>query len=121
MNEKTSDAEVIFHHAIKLPTPQERAAYLAGACEGQDELRVRVEALIEAHEVTSSVLSTEPKEDLFLVPDRPLAEQPGTIIGRYRPSASLRGPLLCQRHDKVPATPGHFFPFDHSRNGRSGK
>jgi len=84
MNEKKSDAEAIFHHAIMLPTPQERAAYLAGACADQDQLRVRVEALIEAHEVTGSVLSTEPKTDRFLVPDRALAEQPGTIIGRYK-------------------------------------
>jgi serine/threonine protein kinase/Tol biopolymer transport system component len=84
MNEKKSDAEVIFHHAITLPTPQERAAYLAGACAGQDHLRLRVEALIEAHEVTGSVLSAEPKTDQLLVPDRALAEQPGTIIGRYK-------------------------------------
>ena len=84
MNEKTSNAEAIFHHAIMLPTPQERAAYLAGACTGQDQLRARVDALIDAHEVTGSVLSTEPKADRFLVPDRALAEQPGTIIGRYK-------------------------------------
>ena len=67
-----------------MPTAQERAAYLAGACAGQDQLRARVDALIDAHEVTGSVLSAEPKTDQLLIPDRALAEQPGTIIGRYK-------------------------------------
>ena len=39
---------------------------------------------------------------------------------RKRPSASTRGPLLCQRHDKVPAPAGHLFRFDYSRKGRFG-
>ncbi|MBI2946630.1 MAG: serine/threonine protein kinase, partial [Verrucomicrobia bacterium] len=82
MNKTT--AEKIFEVAIKLPTPQERAAYVRGACGENPALRQQVESLIQAHEDVGGFMPTNPGEAVITIPDRPLSEAEGTCIGRYK-------------------------------------
>ena len=44
------DVERLFHEALALPSAEERAAFLAGACGHDPVLRAQVEALVESHE-----------------------------------------------------------------------
>ena len=77
-------AEKIFEGAIILPTPQERAAYVRGACGEDQALRQQVESLIQAHEEVGGFMPTDPGEAVITIPDRPLSEGEGTCIGRYK-------------------------------------
>ena len=81
---KTTTAEKIFTVAIQLPTAQERAAYVRGAAGEDQGLRQQVEALIQAHEEVGGFMPTDPGEAAITIPDRPLSEAPGTVIGRYK-------------------------------------
>ena len=81
---KSPSIEEILETAVKLPTPQERAAYLRGACAGDDTLREKVESLLDAHDGASGFMPTDPGELEITLPDRPLSEGPGTVIGRYK-------------------------------------
>ena len=77
-NEKV---EAVFEQALKFK-PEERGAFLAGAC-GQDvELRRRVEELLQAQSEARGFLPTEPGSKSTMV--LPLTEQPGDRIGRYK-------------------------------------
>ena len=77
-------AEKVFEGAIKLPTPQERAAYVRGACGEDQALRQQVESLIQAHDEVGGFMPTDPGEAVITIPDRPLSEKEGTCIGRYK-------------------------------------
>ncbi|MBT5707539.1 MAG: serine/threonine protein kinase [Verrucomicrobia bacterium] len=81
---KSPSIEEILEIAVKLPTPQERAAYLRGACAGDDTVREKVESLLDAHDGASGFMPTDPGERVITLPDRPLSEVPGTVIGRYK-------------------------------------
>ena len=50
------DVESIFNEALERVTPADRADYLETACGGETELRLRVEALLEAHESAGEFL-----------------------------------------------------------------
>jgi eukaryotic-like serine/threonine-protein kinase len=63
------------------PSPQERAAFLRGACGEDHTLRRQVESLLAAHEETGPFLPTEPADQT--VQEAP-AEGPGSVIGRYK-------------------------------------
>jgi serine/threonine protein kinase/lipopolysaccharide biosynthesis regulator YciM len=87
--------ESIFVTALEKPTPAERAAYLQEACGSNDELRLRVEALLRAHERSGDLLDpptpgarpTVPTDlDSAAGPASPgaLFEGPGTRIGPYK-------------------------------------
>ena len=82
MNKAT--AEKTFEAAIKLPTPQERAAYVRGSCGEDQALRHQVESLIQAHEEVGGFMPTDPGEAGITLPDRPLSETEGTSVGRYK-------------------------------------
>ncbi len=69
--------EEIFAAAAALPAA-ERAAFLNEACAGQPELRARIEALLQSHEVTGFM------EDRTVSLPGLAAEQSGERIGRYR-------------------------------------
>jgi non-specific serine/threonine protein kinase/serine/threonine-protein kinase len=81
---KSPSIEEILEIAVKLPAPQERAAYLRGACAGDDTVREKVESLLDAHNGASGFMPTDPGERAITLPDRPLSEVPGTVIGRYK-------------------------------------
>ena len=55
MNPNPKQAAELFARALDFP-PAERAAYLAGACGNDGNLRQRIEALLAAHEGQSKFL-----------------------------------------------------------------
>jgi len=91
--------ETIFVAALEKSTPAERAAFLEGACAGDPALRLRVEALLRAHEQSGDLLDP-PAQDPGPRTEhsdaaasglaggrpagRPIAEGPGTRVGPYR-------------------------------------
>jgi len=57
-----SDREVaIFTEALKVP-PRQRDAFLECACQGDDDLRRKVEALLRAHERLRDFLEEPPPD-----------------------------------------------------------
>jgi serine/threonine protein kinase len=73
----------IFAAALEKATDEERAAYLAEACAGDDKLRRRVEALLRAHAEPDDLL--DPQQSRNVTADyAPITERPGTRIGPYR-------------------------------------
>jgi serine/threonine protein kinase len=76
--------EQIFLEAVERRSPAERVAYLDHACEGDPELRARVEGLLRAHEEAGTFLDG-PLFDPRPTADHPrAAEEPGTQIGPYK-------------------------------------
>src|SRR5262245_40081063 len=79
--------ELIFNDALQKPSPEERAAFVDGAC-GQDAaLRERFLNLLRSHEQAGSFLRKPPAATLDQAPGvnaSPLAEGPGTVIGPYK-------------------------------------
>jgi serine/threonine protein kinase/WD40 repeat protein len=75
----------IVRHAVGRPTA-ERAAFLDGACAGDDTLRQRVEALLAARtDASDSQGPTLADPSAYgLLTELGAEEGPGTVIGRYR-------------------------------------
>jgi eukaryotic-like serine/threonine-protein kinase len=71
----------IFLKALKLPSPEERAAFLAQACSDKADLRAQVDSLLDAHQQAGTFLEGPATATM---PDRPVAEGTGTDIGPYR-------------------------------------
>ena len=66
----------VFSEALERTDPAERAAYLDGACEGNAELRRRVEALLAAHDGAGRFL--EPDSSVMSETNAPETEaEPG--------------------------------------------
>jgi len=88
--------EIIFAEALRHPGADVRAAYLAVACRDDAQLRVRVDALLNAHENAGSFLSSPaeslaatfadlpPRYAAFARDDTLGPEQPGTVVGHYK-------------------------------------
>src|SRR6266436_2306159 len=79
------DADIaVFTEALRLP-PEDRDRYLDEACEGDNELRRRVEALLLAYEHAGDFLK-RPAEDrpARAVQAFPAEEKPGDRIGHYK-------------------------------------
>jgi serine/threonine-protein kinase len=84
-------AKQVFLAAVEIGSRELRAAYLSEACAGDQALRGRVEALIEAHERPESLLDRaavelkDPAGDgAETEPMRHLTESPGTVIGPFK-------------------------------------
>ena len=78
--------EALFAAALERPTA-ERAAFLDGACLGDQPLRLRVEALLAAHDATHNPLHTaaSPAPTLRIdFPDDPPDDAVGQTLGRYK-------------------------------------
>ena len=84
MNSQQLDEEAIFHIARQLASADARATYLDQVCAGDASLRERVEALLRIHEQEQSFLSSGSPNLTPTAAAEPLAERPGTTIGRYR-------------------------------------
>jgi serine/threonine protein kinase/lipoprotein NlpI len=86
--------DTIFCAAVAIPSAAERAAYIAGACGADAELRGRVDKLVAAHFQAGSFLEkpvqapvataalAAPAVEAVLADT--LAERPGTMIGPYK-------------------------------------
>ncbi len=75
--------EAIFHQALALSLPEERAAYLEQACAGDPALRESIESLLKANEGASSFLFG-PAPALRAHNRQPGREGSGTVIGPYK-------------------------------------
>jgi serine/threonine protein kinase/tetratricopeptide (TPR) repeat protein len=76
--------EEIFHEALALSGPQERAEYLERVCAGNPALRASVDALLQANVGASGFLNA-PAPGLVATLDLPaIRERPGAIIGSYK-------------------------------------
>jgi serine/threonine protein kinase len=73
----------IFAAALEKTSDQERAAYVAEACAGDEKLRRRVEILLRAHAEPDDHLDP-PAANPGTVNYVPLVEGPGTVIGPYK-------------------------------------
>jgi serine/threonine protein kinase/tetratricopeptide (TPR) repeat protein len=83
MAERASE-QSIFLHAIGLPSPEERAAYLDEACRGDPALRAELDALLAAHDRLGGGLADTGVRDAATTVT-PVAEAAGTVLaGRYR-------------------------------------
>jgi len=69
--------KAIFQEALEFP-PDERAAYLDKACDGEDNVRAEVETLLSAHDGGGELLQS-PTATIAGA-----ADGPGTQIGRYK-------------------------------------
>ncbi len=78
------DIETIFAAAIEKTAPGEREKFLGEACQGDSEVRARVDALLQAHDNPDSFLE-RPDPDLLPTAMQPsITEKPGSIIGPYK-------------------------------------
>ncbi len=84
------DLRDVFDRAASLP-PQERAAFLAQACDGNDGLRREVERLLAADARLGSTFDTEPGSDPTAgsIGAAAMSLQPGTRLGPYEIVAAL--------------------------------
>jgi serine/threonine protein kinase len=73
----------VFAAALEKTSSQERAAYVAEACAGDEKLRRRVENLLRAHAEPDDLLDP-PAHQLGTASFVPLVEGPGTVIGPYK-------------------------------------
>src|SRR3954453_14929226 len=80
-----SREEAIFDAAVALPAP-ERAAYLDRACEGDQQLRSRVELLLQSHGQAEKFLEpvVSAATDRTITISVPPSEKPGDVIGPYK-------------------------------------
>src|SRR5437762_257275 len=79
--------EEIFEQAIALASPEAREGFLLGACGEDRDLRRRVDELLGAFQDAGQIafLHTGDRSDVTpTLPAAPLAEGPGTRIGRYK-------------------------------------
>ncbi|MFC1597048.1 protein kinase [Planctomycetota bacterium] len=77
-------ANTIFQKAIEIESPDQRRTFVEEACSGDAGLRVQVEALLDAIEQAGSFLESPAPEVDFTQVMPPIAEKPGTVIGRYK-------------------------------------
>jgi len=81
---RLEDVEAIYHSALEKKSPAERAAFLDLACKNNPALRAQVEVLLKAHDQVGDFLEAPVFDPDVTLDDTPLAEGPGSIIGRYK-------------------------------------
>jgi len=77
------DSERIFHEAVEIFDPKERAAYLDRVCKDNGKLRAEVEALLRADEKAGDFLGSPAVDPNVTLNKSPSIEGPGTRIGHY--------------------------------------
>ena len=82
MNDDQGKAKTIFLRAAEIAVADERQAYLAAACGGDDALRSEVEDLLRHQERLGSFLEAAPSG--LATAAEPTREAPGTVIGPYK-------------------------------------
>jgi serine/threonine protein kinase/tetratricopeptide (TPR) repeat protein len=73
----------IFEAALELP-PEDRGAYLDGACGEDTALRQRLGALLGKHDQAGSFLEKPAVDVRATADEQPFSERPGTTIGSYK-------------------------------------
>jgi len=70
----------VLAEAAAKPTLADRAVYVDAACEGDSELRAKVEGLLQAHDAAGDFL----RQTIVLGENNVVGEAPGSVIGRYK-------------------------------------
>jgi serine/threonine protein kinase len=83
MNDEPIDEKAVFNGARRLASPEERMAYLQGACAGAPEVLRRVLDLLRVYDQEESFLESPPVAPDATM-DEPAAERPGAMIGPYK-------------------------------------
>src|SRR5262245_34673874 len=78
MNEQHDQVEALLNRALEFK-PAQRAAFLAGACGNDDELRQKVETLLRAAADAEGFMEAATRLE-----PTPFSEGPGTVIGHYK-------------------------------------
>src|SRR5262249_43897154 len=73
----------VFEAALEIP-PEDRVAYLDGACGGDAALRQRLEALLGRRARAGSFLERPAVPGLATADAPGVREQPGTVLGPYK-------------------------------------
>jgi WD40 repeat protein/serine/threonine protein kinase len=86
MNTDWERIKEVLAEAAARSSPAERAAYLDGACRGDDGLRAEVEKLLLAHDQADGFLEepVAPPQPSTIVLSAPITEKPGDRIGYYK-------------------------------------
>ncbi len=91
MNPDLDKLEAIFDRARQLPSTEARAAYLAMACEGDEALQKRVEAMLndeararEFFEQGAAAAGDAAADSSSVLGERVRPEGPGSVIDRYK-------------------------------------
>ena len=83
MGAKLQTKDEIFNAAAEIADPDERAAYLREACGNDLPLRGEIEELLD-HDRSEDSLLDRSVPGIRATIDRPITEQPGTVIGPYK-------------------------------------
>jgi len=81
---KNERLEQLFSAALKKDTPEEREAFLDGACGDDTDLRTQVRELLKVHGEVGSFLDVPPVDPNATVEFRPTHAADRTKIGRYK-------------------------------------
>ncbi len=84
MGKDHGDIKAIFCNAIEKDTAEERAAYLDEVCGNSPDLRAQIEELLALHDKAGHFLETPAFNPDVTLDLSPLAEGPGTVVGRYK-------------------------------------
>ncbi len=84
MAKPPENVESIFYEALRRTSPEEREAYLTDVCDGDTELRCRVEKLLAASAKAASFLESLPPGLEVTDDSSEISEIPGTMIGPYK-------------------------------------
>ena len=85
MSADAANEATILEKALSFAAAEARQAYLQGACGGDEQLRARVQALLEAHEAAGGFLAEKTRAVAPTIRIEPLPDEgPGTVIGRYK-------------------------------------
>jgi eukaryotic-like serine/threonine-protein kinase len=81
--ERWQRVKQIFDSALEY-APEQRSAFLSGACGGDDDLRSEVESLISSHEKTGTFIDAPAYEAAaHLIADETAEFKPGQVVGSY--------------------------------------
>jgi serine/threonine protein kinase/Tol biopolymer transport system component len=76
--------EELFHRALELKDPEQRAAYLEAACAGDAELRAQVDALLKWDSQAGGFMDLPDRDPDATREAPPIPDMTGTEIGRYK-------------------------------------
>ena len=94
------NGEEIFNKALEIADPEQRAAYLAEACQGDQWLRARIEALLKAHDKAGSFLRVAVKRPVLpihVVDDHEVGDEIQLAAGERMPRTVGRGHVVGHR------------------------
>jgi eukaryotic-like serine/threonine-protein kinase len=82
-HEKPTSLRAIFSEALQIADPAERQQFLSRACGSDFDVRQRIESLLKAQDEADDFPGA-PAVGPDVTLEIPMAEGPGTIIGRYK-------------------------------------